>query len=302
MKSTVSTPTAYRGRFAPSPTGPLHPGSLVAAFGSWLHARHAGGQWLVRIEDVDLLREVPGAAGLQLQALDAFGLRADGEILRQADRDDAYRTALERLLSNGHAYVCHCSRADIIAHGGVHRACVPGARRPDPAIRFHVPDGTTVSFVDQIQGSFEQQVDTDVGDFILRRADGFWAYQLAVVVDDAAQVISDVVRGADLLDSTPRQILLQRALDLPTPRYAHLPLVVDAAGRKLSKSSAALPVDSANPLPSLRVAWSILGQPAAAVAVASSLDAFLGACVEAFDPILIPRGPSALSDAVETPA
>jgi len=302
MKSPVAASPAYRGRFAPSPTGPLHPGSLVAAFGSWLHARHAGGQWLVRIEDVDLLREVPGAAGLQLQALDAFGLRADGEILRQADRDDAYRAALERLLASGHAFVCHCSRADIVARGGVHRACVAGARRPDPAIRFRVPEGTRVGFVDGIQGSFEQQVDTEAGDFVLRRADGFWAYQLAVVVDDAAQAISDVVRGADLLDSTPRQILLQRALDLPTPRYAHLPLVVDADGRKLSKSSAALPVDSADPLPSLRAAWAVLGQPSGAVAVASSLDAFLGASVEAFDPTLIPRGPSVLSGAEETPA
>jgi len=300
MKSPVSTPTAYRGRFAPSPTGPLHPGSLVAAFGSWLHARHAGGQWLVRIEDVDLLREVPGAAGLQLQALDAFGLRADGEILRQADRDDAYRTALERLLASGHAFVCHCSRADIVARGGVHRACVPGARRPDPAIRFRVADGTTVGFVDGIQGPFEQRVDTEAGDFVLRRADGFWAYQLAVVVDDAAQAISDVVRGADLLDSTPRQILLQRALDLPTPRYAHLPLVVGADGRKLSKSSAALPVDSADPLPSLRAAWAVLGQLPQAVANASSVDTFLGASVDAFELARIPRGPSVLS--VETSA
>ena len=302
MKHPLSKPTAYRGRFAPSPTGPLHPGSLVAAFGSWLHARHAGGQWLVRIEDVDQMREVPGAAGLQLQALDAFGLRADGEILRQSDRDDAYRSALERLLASGHAFVCHCSRADIVARGGVHRACAPGATRPDPAIRFRVPDGTAVRFVDGIQGRYEQQLDSEVGDFVLRRADGFWAYQLAVVVDDGAQAISDVVRGADLLDSTPRQILVQRALDLPTPRYAHLPMVVDAAGRKLSKSSAALPVDSAYPLPSLRVAWSVLGQPAGQVADASSLDAFLGACVEAFDPRLIPRGPSVLANVVETSA
>jgi glutamyl-Q tRNA(Asp) synthetase len=298
----ATAPSAYRGRFAPSPTGPLHPGSLVAAFGSWLHARHAGGRWLVRIEDVDPPREVPGAARLQLQALDAFGLRADGEIVRQSARGDAYRAALDRLLDSGHAFVCHCSRADILATGGVHRACVPGARRPDPAIRFRVPDGATVRFVDGIHGPFEQHVDTDVGDFVLRRAEGYWAYQLAVVVDDAAQSISDVVRGADLLDSTPRQLLLQRALDLPPPRYAHLPLVVDAAGRKFSKSSAALPIDSANPIPSLRAAWAVLGQPAGAVANASTLDAFLGASVEAFDPALIPRGRSVLPDALATSA
>ena len=298
----LPAPSAYRGRFAPSPTGPLHLGSLVAAFGSWLHARHAGGQWLVRIEDVDLQREVAGAAERQLRTLDALGLRADGSVLRQRDRAATYQAALDRLLAGGHAFVCHCSRSDIASRGGVHRDCVPGARRPDPAIRFRVPTGTTVRFVDQIQGTYEQRVDVAVGDFVLRRAEGFWAYQLAVVADDGAQAISDVVRGADLLDSTPRQILLQQALGLPTPSYAHLPLVVDEAGHKLSKSLDALPIDAAAPLPVLRAAWAVLGQPAVAVAGASSLEGFLAEAIDAFDPARIPRGPAARPGVAETSA
>jgi glutamyl-Q tRNA(Asp) synthetase len=156
-----------------------------------------------------------------------------------------------------------------------------------------VPDGATVPFEDAVQGHVVQAVDVDVGDFVLKRADGYWAYQLAVVVDDAAQGITDVVRGADLLDSTPRQILLQRALGLPTPRYAHLPLVLDGSGRKLSKSLAALPVDPGDPLPALRAAWRVLGQPAAALAAARSVAAALDAAVAAFDPRLVPRAPVA---------
>src|SRR5690606_14701318 len=228
----ASTPThpGYRGRFAPSPTGPLHLGSLLAALGSWLLARHHRGEWLVRMEDLDPPREVPGAAAEQLRTLAAFGLESDAPVLWQSTRGDAYQATLDRLLASGRAFACHCSRAALAADGGVHRHCVPGAARPDPAIRLRVPDGASVAFDDAIQGRFERNVATAVGDFVLRRADGPWAYQLAVVVDDAAQGITDVVRGADLLDSTPRQILLQRALGLPTPGYAHLPLVVDAEG------------------------------------------------------------------------
>ena len=300
--SASPAPASYRGRFAPSPTGPLHLGSLVAAFGSWLHARRAGGQWLVRIEDVDRQREVAGAAERQLLALEALGLKADGRIVRQRDRADRYQVALDRLLADGHAFVCHCSRSDIAAHGGVHRTCVHGARRQDPAIRFRVPDGTAVRFVDQVQGPCEQRVDAAVGDFVLRRTDGFWAYQLAVVVDDAEQAISHVVRGADLLDSTPRQILLQEALGLPTPHYAHLPLVVDESGRKLSKSLEAVPIQGANPLPALRAAWEILGQHPGVLVKASSRDALLEAAVEHFDPARIPRGPDVPPGAAETSA
>jgi glutamyl-Q tRNA(Asp) synthetase len=283
----------YRGRFAPSPTGPLHFGSLVAALGSWLLARQAGGEWLVRIEDLDPPREVPGAAVAQLRALEGFGLAPDGPVLWQSTRGDAYQAALDRLLASGHAFACHCTRAALAADGGIHRRCVPGARRVDPAVRMRVDDGARVAFEDAIQGRFEQDVATEAGDFVLRRADGPWAYQLAVVVDDAAQGITDVVRGADLLDSTPRQVLLQRALGLPTPRHAHLPLVLDAEGRKLSKSLAALPVDPADPLPALHAAWAALGQATAAVAGAGSVEAWLRAARTGFDPAAIPTAPAA---------
>lgn len=290
---TPATHPPYRGRFAPSPTGPLHFGSLLAALGSWLLARHAGGEWLVRVEDLDPPREVPGAAAEQLRTLAGFGLEPDGPVAWQSTRGDAYQAALDRLLASGRAFACHCSRAALAAGGGIHRACVPGTARPDPSIRLRVPEGTTIGFDDAIQGRFEQDVAAAVGDFVLRRADGPWAYQLAVVVDDAAQGITDVVRGADLLDSTPRQILLQRLLGLRTPRYAHLPLVLDAAGRKLSKSLAALPVDAGDPLPALRAAWVALGQPPAAVAAAGSPSAWLRAARAAFDPAAIPGGPVA---------
>lgn len=280
---------AYRGRFAPSPTGDLHAGSLLAALGSWLLARHAGGTWLVRIEDLDPPREVPGATARQLAALDAFGLCADGEIVRQSDRGALYQAALDRLLADGLAFECHCTRSDLAAVGGVHRACVATDRRPDPAVRLRVPDGALVAFDDAFHGRIVQDVGAVVGDFVLRRADGPWAYQLAVVVDDAAQGITDVVRGADLLDSTPRQVFLQRALGFRTPRYGHLPLVVGDDGRKLSKSTAALPVDPADPLPALRAAWTMLGQPASTLNGARDVRDALRRAKGAFDPAAIPR-------------
>lgn len=286
-----TTNGGYRGRFAPSPTGPLHAGSLLAALGSWLLARAAGGQWLVRIEDLDPPREVVGAADGQLRALAALGLVSDAPVMWQSTRTEAYQAALDRLLAKGLAFDCHCSRADLAGAGGVHRRCVPGARRPDPSIRLRVADGTTIAFDDAIQGHQVQAVDREVGDFVLRRADGWWAYQLAVVVDDAAQGITDVVRGADLLDSTPRQILLQRALGLPGPCYAHLPLVVDAQGQKLSKSLAALPLDPADPLPALGAAWRLLGQEPDALAGRRSIASILRAAQAAFVPARIPGGP-----------
>ena len=290
MTDAATVPDApYRGRFAPSPTGPLHLGSLLAALGSWLLARHHRGEWLVRIEDLDPPREVAGAAELQLHTLSAFGLESDGPVLWQSTRGDAYLAALERLLAGGHAFACHCSRADLAGTGGIHQACVPGARRDDPAMRFRVPPGTVVAFDDAIQGGQRQDVAAEVGDFVVRRADGPWAYQLAVVVDDAAQGITDVVRGADLLDSTPRQQLLQRALGFPVPRYAHLPLVRDGAGQKLSKSLAAIPVDAGDPLPALRAAWRLLGQPPGAVAGSGSVEAMLRLARAHFDPRAIPR-------------
>ncbi|MCD9096425.1 tRNA glutamyl-Q(34) synthetase GluQRS [Luteimonas fraxinea] len=253
--------SAYRGRYAPSPTGPLHAGSLLAALGSWVMARQAHGDWAIRIEDVDRLREVAGAAQGQLATLQAFGLQHDGPVLVQSTRDARYAAVIDDLLARGHAFVCHCSRADLAATNGRHLGvCRAGGTRIDPAIRLLVEPGTTVEFVDAIRGPQTQRVDVEVGDFVLRRADGFWAYQLAVVVDDGDQGITDVVRGADLLDSTARQILLQRMLGFPTPRYAHLPLLLDVDGRKLSKSAHAVPVDACDPMPALHAVWHALGQ------------------------------------------
>lgn len=309
FKPTMSMPSPYRdpaprGRFAPSPTGALHFGSLVAAFGSWLAARHAGGEWLVRVEDLDPPREVAGAADAQLRALSGFGFEADGPIWRQSDRGAAYQAALDPLLAGGLAFECHCSRGELAGEGGIHRRCIAGARRPGrastpPAIRLRVPDGCDIAFEDAVHGRVAQRVDREVGDFVLRRADGFWAYQLAVVVDDAAQGITEVVRGADLLDSTARQILLQRALGLPTPRYLHLPLVVDDEGRKLSKSLAALPVDPVDPLPALRAAWAVLGQAAPALQGIADRGPMLASAIAAFDPARIPRAPVVASAALQ---
>jgi len=262
-------PLPYRGRFAPSPTGPLHLGSLVAAIGSFLDARHHHGTWLVRMEDLDQTREVPGAADAILRTLEAFGLHWDGPVVYQSARTSAYAAAIARLADLGLIYACGCSRAQIAAQGplgiegpvypGTCRSGLPPGRRPR-SLRWRVPAGT-VAFDDRIQGPLTQDVQREIGDFVLRRADGIHAYQLAVVVDDAWQGVTQVVRGADLTTSTPRQILLQSALGLPTPAYAHLPLVVDARGRKLSKSEAALPLDPTDPLPSVLKALRHLGQP-----------------------------------------
>lgn len=294
---------SYRGRFAPSPTGPLHAGSMLAAFGSWLLARQAGGEWRIRIEDIDPPREVPGAARQQLRTLEAFGLHLDGEMTWQSRRGNLYRAALNRLLAQGLAFECHCSRAELAAAGGIHRRCVATAPRPDPAIRLRVADGCEVAFEDAVHGHVAQRVDRDVGDFVLLRTDGLWAYQLAVVVDDAEQGITDVVRGADLLDSTPRQILLQRGLGLPSPRYAHLPLLLGEDGRKLSKSDAALPVDAADPLATLRLLWRCLGQAPLPTRADDRLDTLLEHAIDHFRLEQVPRRALPASAAVHnTPA
>ena len=274
----------YRGRFAPSPTGALHFGSLVAAFASWLRARHEGGTWLVRVEDLDPPREVPGAAEHQLHTLRAFGLESDEPVIWQGQRAPVYREALQRLLDAGLAFECRCSRSDVAAQGGVHRACVAGAAGRPAAIRARVPD-IEVAFVDRVQGPQSQALAREVGDFVLWRVEGFASYQLAVVVDDAAQGITEVVRGCDLLDSTPRQLWLQRALRVASPVHLHVPLVLDEQGRKLSKTLASLPIDDADPLPALRAAWAILGQ---APVAATRLDAFLHAAAESFEVDRIP--------------
>jgi len=279
----------YCGRFAPSPSGPLHLGSMLVAFVSWLRARQANGRWLVRIEDVDWLRERPGAAQSQLATLAAFGLLSDAPVRYQSRCGALYQKALDDLLEQKRAFVCHCSRRQLAAQGGIHRLCVAQQIRRQPAIRFRVNEDSFVVFDDLLQGRIEQHVASEVGDVVLRRADGCWAYQFAVVVDDADQSISEVVRGVDLLASTPRQIVLQRALGLPTPAYLHLPLLLDAHGRKLSKSLNALPVNPHNPLPVLRGLWRLLGQNTDELSSAFSVAELLNRAVSAFRPEHLPR-------------
>ncbi len=242
----------YRGRFAPSPTGPLHFGSLVAAVGSYLDARAQGGEWLLRIEDVDGPRTVPGAADGILHTLEGFGFEWDGEVLVQSRRLDLYHSALVQLQLDGWVYPCACSRSEIAAatrqlsvdggllYPGSCREGLPEGRAAR-AWRLRVPD-REFCFVDRVQGETRQNLERDVGDFVLLRADGQYAYQLAVVFDDAAQGVNSVVRGVDLLDSTARQMWLQACLGLPMPRYAHLPVAVNAAGEKLSKQTRAAAV------------------------------------------------------------
>ncbi len=261
----------YRGRFAPSPTGPLHFGSLVAALGSYLDARANGGEWLVRIEDLDPPREMPGAADHILFTLDACGFEWTGAVLYQSTRLETYERALTSLEARGFIYRCRCTRkeiADAVAARTRRTVHQPGSADQlaleDPATRELVYPGTCraatqpilgacakrikvgaarIAFIDALQGHIEQSLADEVGDFVLQRADGLFAYQLAVVVDDAEQGITDIVRGADLLDSTPRQIFLGHILDHPPIQYLHLPVAVDATGAKLSKQTRATPVD-----------------------------------------------------------
>ncbi len=264
----------YRGRFAPSPTGPLHFGSLVAAVGSYLDARTQGGEWLLRMEDVDRPRNVPGAAEQILATLEAFDFTWDGPVLWQSQRDAAYGEALDSLRRDGRAYPCACSRKEIadsatrpavdggLAYPGTCRDGLPPGR-VERAWRLRVETAET-AFVDRLQGRMAQFLEHDVGDFVLRRADGLFAYQLAVVVDDAAQGITDIVRGADLLDSTPRQIWLQQCLGYLQPRYAHLPVAANASGEKLSKQTLAPALEAGRAAAELVRALHFLGQPAPA--------------------------------------
>jgi glutamyl-Q tRNA(Asp) synthetase len=241
----------------------------VAAVGSWADARARGGDWFVRIEDLDPPREVPGAADGILRALDALGLHWDGPVLYQSRRARAYRAALDELQRQGALFPCACTRSEIadsavsaldgsLVYPGTCRAGLPPGRTPR-ATRVRV-DEAAIDFADALQGRVRQDLARDVGDFVLVRADGLFAYQLAVVVDDAAQGITDIVRGADLLDSTPRQIFLQRRLALPTPRYLHLPVAIDARGEKLSKQTLAPPIDGSAPAAALARALAFLGQ------------------------------------------
>jgi glutamyl-Q tRNA(Asp) synthetase len=267
----------YRGRFAPSPSGPLHFGSLVAAVASWCDARASQGDWLVRIEDVDETRSRPGAADAILSTLDTYGFEWDGPVVRQSERGALYAAALDDLIRRRMVFPCACTRKELeqapAASSG--ERVYPGtcrhglaSGREGRAWRVAVTD-ESVRFDDRLQGTQEQQLARDVGDFVLKRADGLFAYQLAVVVDDSLQGVTHVVRGADLLPSTPRQIWLQRRLGYATPSYLHHPVALDARGRKLSKQTGAKPLGS-HPLSQLREAWTFLDQqepPSPAVTV-----------------------------------
>ena len=285
----MENPT-YIGRFAPSPTGLLHIGSLLTAVASYLDAKAHHGRWLLRMEDLDPPREMPGAQAAILDALERYGFEWDGELVRQSERHEAYAHVLNRLFSMGLAYACTCSRKQLEGYNGIYPGFCrnAGHSMDNAAIRIRVPE-LEYAFTDRVQGEFRQHLGRDVGDFVIRRRDGLYAYQLAVVLDDAAQGVTDIVRGADLLDSTPRQMLLQRALGLPTPRYLHLPLVLDEDGRKLSKSSAARPLDDAAPCPALREAWRLLGQDEAALRGAATAGALLRQAHAHFDPARLPR-------------
>ena len=279
--------TPYRGRFAPSPTGPLHAGSLATALASWLDARASDGTWLIRIEDLDPPRIVPGAVPDILETLARCGLESDEPVAFQSTRKPLYEAAFWRLQAAGLIYGCACSRKDvddvIEAQSGRRAGVYPGtcaagpaSGKPIRAYRARVPDEHGC-FVDRAAGEYTQHLKRDVGDFVVRRADGLWAYQLAVVVDDSEQGITDIVRGADLLDNTPRQIYLQRVLGLPTPRYLHVPLVLNAAGEKLSKQTGAIAIDSGRPLQELRRAAQHLGL---GTLEAASIDEFLERAIE----------------------
>ncbi len=282
----------YIGRFAPSPTGPLHFGSLVAAMASWLDARASGGRWLVRIEDVDATRTIPGAADAILRTLEAMGLHWDGEVAWQSRRTALYESALDWLRARTLTYRCKCSRKEVADSGvpGLEGAIYPGTCR-----RLDVPAGVPASermrarddpiaFEDRVQGAIAQSVAREIGDYILKRRDGLHAYQLAVVVDDAAQGVTDVVRGADLLWSTPRQIALQRALGHAMPRYLHVPVVANERGEKLSKQTLAPAVDGSNAVALMAEALAFLGQPAAPAALPAEV---LAQAVAHWDPARI---------------
>jgi glutamyl-Q tRNA(Asp) synthetase len=278
----MKSPKPYRGRFAPSPTGPLHFGSMVAAVGSFLQAKSRGGEWLVRMEDLDPPRVVPGAADEILRTLEAFGLHWDGVVMYQSCRHGVYEAALNMLERLDAIYPCACSRREIAdsSVSGVDGPVYPGTcrtglapGRAPRAWRVRV-NGRAIEFLDAIQGRMVRDLAADFGDFVVRRADGYFAYQLAVVVDDAEQGITEVARGADLIESTPRQMHLQNLLGLPTPDYLHLPVALSMEREKLSKQTFAAPADVARPVPLLVQVLRFLGQGPPPAMAESSLDDF----------------------------
>ncbi|MCE7913353.1 MAG: tRNA glutamyl-Q(34) synthetase GluQRS [Nitrosomonas sp. PRO4] len=268
MRTIQSFVSKYRGRFAPSPTGSLHFGSLVAAVASYLDAKSNYGEWLVRIEDLDSQRQIPGAADQILYTLEQFGMEWDGEVIFQSRRLELYQAALDILTKKNLIYPCKCSRKEIADSSivGLNGPIYPGTCRNksikaniNHALRIRT-DNNLIAFCDKLRGNYTQRLQRDVGDFVVRRADGMYAYQLAVVVDDADQGITHVVRGMDLLDSTPRQIYLQQLLGYITPEYMHLPVVTNQQGEKLSKQTGAKPIKLSNALKQLLCALEFLGQ------------------------------------------
>ena len=252
----------YIGRFAPTPSGYLHFGSLVAAVASYLDARSVGGRWLVRMEDLDPPREVPGAQDAILQTLERYGFEWDGPVERQSARGEAYAAVVEQWLRSGLAYACTCSRKQLEGTHGIYPGTCRNAQHDwhgEVAIRIRVPE-LEYSFNDRVQGEFRQHLGREVGDFIIRRRDGLFAYQLAVVLDDAWQGVTDIVRGADLLDNTPRQLYLQELLGIAQPRYLHVPLIIQPDGHKLGKSYRSPPLSAEQAAPLLVRALRALGQ------------------------------------------
>ena len=287
----------YRGRFAPSPSGALHFGSLVAAVASFLQARSRGGEWVVRIEDLDPPRALPGAADEILRTLEAFGLFWDGPVIYQSRHQAQYRDVLDQLASQGALYPCSCTRAEIADSSvrGIDGPVYPGTCRKTSvtsrtahALRVRTDDAEIV-IIDIIQGELRWQLQQQIGDFVVRRSDGLYAYQLAVVVDDAAQKITEVVRGADLLHSTPRQIHLQQLLGLPTPRYAHVPVAINGFGEKLSKQTLASALDTNTPVPVLHQALAFLGQQPPLELHSSGLDALWQWAISHWQARIVPR-------------
>ncbi len=270
----------YIGRFAPSPTGPLHIGSLIGALASFLDARAHGGQWLLRMENIDPPREIAGSDERILNTLRRHGLNWDGPVLEQSTRSEAYDAALQQLLSSGDAFRCSCSRRQLARFDGIHRgACIARVDNDDCAIRLAVPDETWEAR-DLLQAPLRQNLLQEVGDFTLRRRDGYYAYQLAVVVDDAYQGINHVVRGSDLWISTPRQRLLQARLALPPPTYLHFPVIVGSDGHKLSKQTFAAAIDDSRACDNLLLALRFLGQDLPPRALQSSVDRILNHAVD----------------------
>ncbi|HKS13805.1 MAG TPA: tRNA glutamyl-Q(34) synthetase GluQRS [Pseudomonas sp.] len=254
-------PSPYIGRFAPTPSGFLHFGSLVAALASWLDARAVGGRWLLRMEDIDPPREAPGARDAILQTLERYALTWDGEVVHQSQRHEAYADVVERLFRQGLAYACTCSRKQLEDYNGIYPGFCrdAGHSRDGAAIRVRVPE-LSYRFDDRVQGPFEQHLGREVGDFVIQRRDGLYAYQLAVVLDDGWQGVTDIVRGADLLDNTPRQLYLQELLGLSQPRYLHIPLIIQPDGHKLGKSYRSPPLEPDQATPLLLRALRALGQ------------------------------------------